>query len=75
MSKRKISVDVMGDDPHAVLSNIRKLEKRGIQAAWLPTGATGIDGLTLLSAAALQTERIMLGRLSFLPGHDIQSRQ
>ncbi len=61
MYQGNISVDVMGDDPREVLSSIRKLEERGIQAVWLPTEVVGIDGLTLLSAAAVQTERIMLG--------------
>ena len=46
--------------PAKVLAAIRKAEELGIMAAWSTTPGHG-DALTLLTAAAAQTERILLG--------------
>jgi F420-dependent oxidoreductase-like protein len=40
---------------------IQDYERRGIAAAWLTTGSPRPDGLTTLAAAAVTTERILLG--------------
>ena len=61
MPERTIGVAAMGGDSVQVLATIRDLEARGIDAAWLTTGGAGLDGLTLFGAAAVQTERILLG--------------
>ena len=61
MIEKRIGVAAMGGNANEVLSRIQELERRGVQAAWLTTGGAGLDGLTLFSAAATQTERIMLG--------------
>jgi F420-dependent oxidoreductase-like protein len=44
-----------------VVDGIVRAEERGIPAAWLTTGGVAPDGLTLLAAAAVRTERILLG--------------
>jgi F420-dependent oxidoreductase-like protein len=56
-----IGVAVQAPDAGAVVAMIERLEKLGIPAAWLTTGGAGLDGLTLFAAAALRTERILLG--------------
>ena len=61
MNQKRIGVAAMGGDANAVLARIQELERQGIQAAWLTTGGAGLDGLTLFSAAAVQTEIILLG--------------
>ncbi|MCE2469019.1 MAG: LLM class flavin-dependent oxidoreductase [Dehalococcoidia bacterium] len=61
MADDTIGVAAVGRDSSAVLAMIRNLEERGIDAAWLTTGAARPDGLTLLAAAAVQTRRIQLG--------------
>lgn len=59
--KRRIGVAVGGQDTKEVLSRIRHLEELDIPAAWLTTSGAGRDGLTVFAAAAVQTERILLG--------------
>ena len=43
------------------MDTIKNFEERGIAAAWLTTGSPNADGLTILAAAAVQTETIKLG--------------
>ena len=43
------------------LAVIRRADELGVEAAWLITAGTGPDGLTTLAAAAVQTQRILLG--------------
>jgi len=57
----RIGVTAMGGDAKAVTARIVDMERQGIPSAWLTTGGAGLDGLTLLSAAAAQTQRIQLG--------------
>ncbi|MCX7624463.1 MAG: LLM class flavin-dependent oxidoreductase [Thermomicrobium sp.] len=43
------------------LAAIRRLEAAGVPAIWTVTGGRTIDALTVYAAAAVQTERIVLG--------------
>ena len=61
MNDSKIGVAAAGGDGASVMARIQKLEESGVDAAWLTTGGAGPDGLTILSAAAARTERILLG--------------
>lgn len=61
MSDGMIGVAAMGGGAGEVLETIADLEARGIGAAWLTTGGAGPDALTLFGAAAVQTDRILLG--------------
>ncbi len=61
MSERVIGVATMGGSSTQVVETVRDLERRGVPAAWLTTGGAGLDGITLLAAAGVQTERIKLG--------------
>ena len=61
MAERSVGVVATGADARGVVENIQDLESRGIPAAWLTTGGAGLDGLTLLSAAAVCTDHILLG--------------
>ena len=61
MSERRIGIAASAPTAKDVLSNITGAEESGISAAWLTTGGTGLDGLTVFAAAAAQTEKIMLG--------------
>ena len=61
MSDKKIGVGAMGGDSNAVVERIQELERLGIEAAWLTTGGAGLDGLTVLAAAAVRTASILLG--------------
>ena len=61
MSERRIGIAASAPTASEVLNNIQRGEDLGISAAWLTTGGTGLDGLTVFAAAAAQTEKIMLG--------------
>jgi len=61
MSERRIGIAASASTANEVLQNIQAAEESGISAAWLTTGGTGLDGLTVFAAAAAQTEKIMLG--------------
>ncbi|MBI2935394.1 MAG: LLM class flavin-dependent oxidoreductase [Chloroflexi bacterium] len=61
MANQRIGVTAMGGDAKTVVDRIVRLEHMGIPAAWLTTGGAGPDGITLFAAAAVQTERILLG--------------
>jgi len=61
MDQRRIGVAVSAPDSGAVLDGMEKAEAMGIPAAWLTTGGAGLDALTLFAAAAVRTQRIMLG--------------
>ena len=56
-----IGVDATGGDVAQVLARIERLEELGVAAAWLSDGEVELDALTLLAAAAVRTERILLG--------------
>ena len=61
MSERMIGVHVTGSDSAAILEGIERAEELGIGAVWMTTGGAGLDALTLFSAAALRTRRILFG--------------
>ena len=56
-----------------VLAVIERAEELGIPAVWLVTSGAGLDGLTLLGAAAARTKRVMLGTfiVTCFPRHPI----
>jgi F420-dependent oxidoreductase-like protein len=56
-----IGLHVVGRAAAEVVDGIVRAEARGIPAAWLTTGGVAPDGLTILAAAAVRTERILLG--------------
>ena len=60
-SKRTVGVAITGQTAKEVLERIQQLERLGIPAAWLTTGGVRSDALTLFAAAAVRTERILLG--------------
>ena len=59
--QHRIGLHVVGRTAAEVVDGIVRAEERGIPAAWLTTGGVAPDGLTLLAAAAVRTERILLG--------------
>ena len=61
MPKKRLGLVVEGQDSTAILEGIQRAEELGISAAWLITGATQPDALTIFAAAAVKTQRIMLG--------------
>ena len=61
MCPKTIGVAAMGGSSIRVLERIRRLEEMGTKAAWLTDGGVDMDALTLLAAAAVQTEEILLG--------------
>ena len=61
MSERRIGIAASAPTANEVLTNIQRAEETGISAAWLTTGGTGLDGLTVFAAAAAQTDTVMLG--------------
>ncbi|MBI3966172.1 MAG: LLM class flavin-dependent oxidoreductase [Chloroflexi bacterium] len=61
MGEGVIGIAVHNPNPVETLAAIRRADELGIKAAWLTTGSPGPDALTLFGAAAVQTERILLG--------------
>ena len=66
MSEKRLGVDFSGsvralNDSDEILAGIEKAEVMGIPAAWLITVGAHLDAITLFAAAAVRTERIMLG--------------
>lgn len=57
----RIGVVIQGGEPAAAVDLIVEAERAGIGAAWMTTGGTQADALTLFAAAAVRTERIVLG--------------
>ena len=56
-----LSVTLFRPDPVAALQAVVDAERAGIDSVWLPAVPMSFDPLTLLAAAALRTERIVLG--------------
>jgi len=61
MTRGVIGLHIGGRTAVEVVDAIVAAETRGVSAAWLTTGGVAPDGLTLLAAAAVRTERILLG--------------
>ena len=51
----------MGGNSNEVLQRIKNYEARGINAAWLTVGSASLDGITIMAAAGLVTEKVLLG--------------
>jgi len=73
MDQKRIGVVVSAADSAGILARIEQAEQLGIPAAWLTTGGTGLDALTLYAAAAVRTSRIRLGTsiTPILPRHPL----
>jgi F420-dependent oxidoreductase-like protein len=61
MGDGTIGIAVSAPDAAEAVSQIRHAEELGVAAVWLTSGGGGGDSLTVLSAAAAQTERVLLG--------------
>ncbi len=57
----RIGIVVQAPDATNAVRLIVQAERLGIPAAWMTTGAIQADALTIFAAAAVQTERILLG--------------
>jgi F420-dependent oxidoreductase-like protein len=73
MDQKLIGVVVSAPDSPGILAGIEHAEQLGIPAAWLTTGGTGLDALTLYAAAAVRTSHIRLGTsiTPILPRHPL----
>lgn len=72
-----IGVQVQGRNAAELLDGIVRAEGLGIPAVWLTTGGTAPDALTVFAAAAMRTERILLGTAitPTFPRHPIVAAQ
>ncbi len=61
MSDQRIGVAVRGNHVTEILDTIERAEELGIHAAWMTTGGARLDSITVFAAAALRTQRILLG--------------
>ena len=61
MPANRIGIHAGAPDAAASLDLMRRAEAAGVHAAWLTTGGTGLDALTLFGAAAVQTDSILFG--------------
>jgi F420-dependent oxidoreductase-like protein len=72
-----IGAHIVARDAAGVVDGIVHAEQIGIPAVWLTTGGTAPDGLTVLAAAAVKTERVLLGTaiIPSFPRHPIVTVQ
>jgi len=78
MAEKRIGVAVTAPDSNAALDAVEDLEKRGFPAVWMTSGsASGGDSLSVFAAAAIRTERSMLGTAitQIFPRHPIAMAQ
>ncbi len=77
MPAKRIGIHAGAPNAEASLDLVRRAEKAGAQAAWLTTGGTGLDALTLFAAAAVQTDSIVFGTsiVPTYPRHPIVAAQ
>ncbi len=61
MTEKSVGIVNVPGDARAIVDGIRDLERAGIPAVWLTTGAPGLDALTVFSAAAAVTDTIKMG--------------
>ena len=61
MPEGTIGVHVVARDAAGVVEGIVRAEELGIPAVWLTTGGVAPDGLTVLAAAAVRTQRVLMG--------------
>ncbi len=76
MTMRTIGVEVSGRDAREIAGQIQRLEELGVKAAWATSGGDA-DPITLLAAAAMRTESILLGTsiVTTWPRHPITTAQ
>ena len=77
MPTQRIGLHAGAPNAAASLDLMRRAEAAGVQAAWLTTGGTGQDALTLFAAAAVQTDHILFGTsiVPTYPRHPIVAAQ
>lgn len=56
-----IGITIDGDNAAGIVRDIRTAEEKGVPSVWLTTAGAGLDALTIFAAAAMQTERVVLG--------------
>lgn len=57
----RVGFNVRRQRPSEAVAVIRAAEEAGVETIWMTMGATGPDTLTAFAAAAVQTERVVLG--------------
>jgi F420-dependent oxidoreductase-like protein len=77
MSRGTIGIVVRERDVPAEVAAIARYEAAGVPAAWMTTGGLGPDAITTFAAAAVQTERILLGTciVPLFPRHPLAMAQ
>ncbi|MCH8062071.1 MAG: LLM class flavin-dependent oxidoreductase [Chloroflexi bacterium] len=61
MTEKLVGISVAAPSASETLANIREAESLGVKAAWMTSGGDAGDSLSILAAAAAQTDSIMLG--------------
>ena len=61
MGQGTIGISISAPDAPTAVAAIKKAEDIGVRAAWMTSGGAGGDALTVASAVAARTERILLG--------------
>ncbi len=61
MAGTTLGLVIAAPDSATALKHIKKAEDMGIPAAWMTTGGAGVDAITIFAAAAVNSERILLG--------------
>src|SRR4051812_24447567 len=57
----RVGMVIQSPDAAGAVDLIVEAEKLGIPAAWMTTGGTQADAITLFAGAAVRTDRILLG--------------
>jgi F420-dependent oxidoreductase-like protein len=61
MKSLLVGVHVAGRDPRVLIDTIVAAERAGVQCAWMTSGGVAPDPLAVFAAAAVRTERVLLG--------------
>lgn len=61
MTSGTVGIALQPRDSASALEAIVQAERAGVPAVWLTTGGTAADAITTFAAAAMRTERILLG--------------
>ena len=61
MTEKLVGISVAAPSASETLANIREAESIGVKAAWMTSGGDAGDSLSILAAAAAQTDSIKLG--------------
>lgn len=72
-----IGITIDGSSAREAVDSIKSAEAQGVPVAWMTTAGAGLDALTIFAAAAMQTERIVLGAsiIPTWPRHPIVAAQ